>query len=45
MMLVQELGKVLSEVAEKWRITPAQTPVLICGDLNSLPDSGLFVVL
>lgn len=40
MMLVQELGRVLDDVAEKWRITRQQTPVLICGDLNSLPDSG-----
>lgn len=28
------------QVAEQFRITPQQTPVLICGDLNSLPDSG-----
>ncbi|KIH61564.1 hypothetical protein ANCDUO_08165 [Ancylostoma duodenale] len=31
---------ILLQVAEQFRITPQQTPVLICGDLNSLPDSG-----
>ncbi|VDM63174.1 unnamed protein product [Angiostrongylus costaricensis] len=41
MMLAHELYKLLEEVAEQFRITPQQTPVLICGDLNSLPDSGM----
>ncbi|RCN35527.1 hypothetical protein ANCCAN_18610 [Ancylostoma caninum] len=40
MMLAHELYRLLEEVAEQFRITPQQTPVLICGDLNSLPDSG-----
>uniref|UniRef100_A0A1I7XE19 Endo/exonuclease/phosphatase domain-containing protein n=1 Tax=Heterorhabditis bacteriophora TaxID=37862 RepID=A0A1I7XE19_HETBA len=40
MMLAHELHKLLEEVAAQFRITPQQTPVLICGDLNSLPDSG-----
>ncbi|KHJ86671.1 hypothetical protein OESDEN_13570, partial [Oesophagostomum dentatum] len=39
MMLAHELFRLLEEVAEQFRITPQQTPVLICGDLNSLPDS------
>ncbi|MFH4980361.1 hypothetical protein AB6A40_007070 [Gnathostoma spinigerum] len=41
MMLVQEIGKLLEDISEKFHITPQQTPVLICGDLNSLPDSGV----
>lgn len=45
MMLVQELGRLLEDVGEKWRITRQQIPVLICGDLNSLPDSGVFEYL
>ncbi|VDK54677.1 unnamed protein product [Anisakis simplex] len=40
MMLVQEIGNLLDEISEKYRIAPQQTPVLICGDLNSLPESG-----
>ncbi|VDK58021.1 unnamed protein product [Gongylonema pulchrum] len=44
MMLAQEITILLDEVdvAEKFRVTPQQTPVLICGDLNSLPESGSF---
>uniref|UniRef100_A0A915C2Z7 poly(A)-specific ribonuclease n=1 Tax=Parascaris univalens TaxID=6257 RepID=A0A915C2Z7_PARUN len=45
MMLVQEIGNLLEEISEKYRITPQQTPILICGDLNSLPDSGVFEFL
>ncbi|KAK6058948.1 endonuclease/exonuclease/phosphatase family protein [Cooperia oncophora] len=45
MMLAHELYKLLEEVAEQFRITPQQTPVLICGDFNSLPDSGVFEFL
>uniref|UniRef100_A0A0M3I1G6 poly(A)-specific ribonuclease n=1 Tax=Ascaris lumbricoides TaxID=6252 RepID=A0A0M3I1G6_ASCLU len=47
MMLVQEIGNLLEEISEKYRITPQQTPVLICGDLNSLPESvsGVFEFL
>lgn len=40
MMLAHELNKIVEDVAEKHHIQPQQTPVLICGDLNSLPDSG-----
>ncbi|KAK6747565.1 hypothetical protein RB195_000640 [Necator americanus] len=45
MMLAHELYRLLEEVADQFRITPQQTPVLICGDLNSLPDSGVFEFL
>ncbi|KAK6013522.1 hypothetical protein OSTOST_21159, partial [Ostertagia ostertagi] len=45
MMLAHELYKLLEEVAEQFRITPQQTPVLICGDLNSLPDSGTMCLI
>ncbi|OZC10291.1 CCR4-NOT transcription complex subunit 6-like family protein [Onchocerca flexuosa] len=41
MMLVQEINTLLDEISEKCRITPQQIPVLICGDLNSLPESGV----
>ncbi|PAV75320.1 hypothetical protein WR25_00323 [Diploscapter pachys] len=45
MMLAHEVHRVAKETAEKYRIQPQQTPVLICGDLNSLPDSGVFEFL
>uniref|UniRef100_A0A914CJR2 poly(A)-specific ribonuclease n=1 Tax=Acrobeloides nanus TaxID=290746 RepID=A0A914CJR2_9BILA len=45
MMLAHELNKIVEDVSEKHRIQPQQTPVLICGDLNSLPDSGVFEYL
>ncbi|EJW80170.1 hypothetical protein WUBG_08921, partial [Wuchereria bancrofti] len=41
MMLVQEINTLLDEISERYRITPHQIPVLICGDLNSLPESGV----
>lgn len=40
MMLVNELQKVLDKVAAKYQLRTHQIPVLICGDFNSLPDSG-----
>lgn len=40
MMLASELHKMLTEVADKFKISTQQTPLLICGDLNSLPNSG-----
>lgn len=44
MMLAHELNKIVEDVSEKHRIQPQQTPVLICGDLNSLPDSGKNII-
>ncbi|VDM96694.1 unnamed protein product [Thelazia callipaeda] len=41
MMLVHEINILLDEIAEKCRISPQQIPVLICGDFNSLPESGV----
>lgn len=41
MMLVHELQKVLDKVATKYNLITQQIPVLICGDFNSLPDSGI----
>lgn len=32
-------------MSEKYRLLAEQIPVLICGDLNSLPDSGSFLYL
>lgn len=40
MMLGQELHKVIDKIAVKYNISTQQVPVLICGDFNSLPDSG-----
>jgi len=40
MMLVHELQKLLDIVALKYSLNVQQIPVLICGDFNSLPDSG-----
>ncbi|CAJ0929179.1 unnamed protein product, partial [Mesorhabditis belari] len=44
-MLTSELNRLLQEVSEKFRMHANQIPVLICGDLNSLPDSGVFEFL
>uniref|UniRef100_A0A914KGR9 poly(A)-specific ribonuclease n=1 Tax=Meloidogyne incognita TaxID=6306 RepID=A0A914KGR9_MELIC len=41
MMLVHELQKLLDIVALKYSLNVQQIPVLICGDFNSLPDSGV----
>lgn len=45
MMLVHEIGILLDDIAAKYRIKPQQIPILVCGDLNSLPDSGVFEFL
>ncbi|CAI2350728.1 unnamed protein product [Caenorhabditis sp. 36 PRJEB53466] len=45
MMLANEVTRVLEDVSKKYNITQQQVPVLICGDLNSLPDSGVFEYL
>ncbi|GMT24929.1 hypothetical protein PFISCL1PPCAC_16226 [Pristionchus fissidentatus] len=45
MMLAHELWRLVEEVSESHRIQPHQCPVLVCGDLNSLPDSGVFEFL
>lgn len=45
MMLVHELQKVLDNIAAKYNLLTQQIPVLICGDFNSLPDSGVFEFL
>jgi len=46
MMLVNELWRLLEEIAKKYRYnSPLQIPLLICGDLNSLPKSGVFEYL
>jgi CCR4-NOT transcription complex subunit 6 len=43
MMLVNELWRLLEEIAKKYRYnSPLQIPLLICGDLNSLPKSGAY---
>ncbi|UMM28977.1 hypothetical protein L5515_011562 [Caenorhabditis briggsae] len=45
MMLAHEVSRILEDVSKKYMITQQQVPVLICGDLNSLPDSGVFEYL
>ena len=40
MMLVHELQKLLDKIAIESNLSTQQIPVLICGDFNSLPDSG-----
>jgi endonuclease/exonuclease/phosphatase family metal-dependent hydrolase len=42
MMLVHELNKVLDKISVKYNLLASQVPVLICGDFNSLPDSGYY---
>lgn len=39
-MLVQELNKVIEKISIKYNVPTQEVPVLICGDFNSLPDSG-----
>ena len=43
MMLVHELAKVVDDVGRTFRIDPQHVSTLLCGDLNSLPDSGMFI--
>lgn len=45
MMLMQELGSVVDRTAEQWRIPPKHVPLIVCGDLNSLPESGVYEYL
>ncbi|CAB3409476.1 unnamed protein product [Caenorhabditis bovis] len=45
MMLAHEVSRLNEEVAKKFNMTTQQVPVLICGDLNSLPESGVFEFL
>ncbi|KFD47315.1 hypothetical protein M513_11825 [Trichuris suis] len=40
MMLVQELDHLVDEIAHNHGMAPADVPVILCGDLNSLPSSG-----
>jgi len=40
MMLIQELTAAVEKTAEKWRLPFSAVPLIVCGDLNSLPDSG-----
>ncbi|CDW53723.1 CCR4 NOT transcription complex subunit 6 family [Trichuris trichiura] len=41
MMLVQELDHLVDEIAHNHGMVPADVPVILCGDLNSLPNSGV----
>ncbi|KRZ94499.1 CCR4-NOT transcription complex subunit 6 [Trichinella sp. T8] len=41
MMLVQELGYLVDSVAQQRHLTTDQIPLLVCGDLNSVPASGV----
>ncbi|KAF1757833.1 hypothetical protein GCK72_014290 [Caenorhabditis remanei] len=45
MLLANEVSRLLDEVSKSYKITQQQVPVLICGDLNSLPESGVFEYL
>lgn len=45
MMLVQELSAVVEKTAEKWHLPANSVPVVVCGDLNSLPNSGVYEYL
>lgn len=42
MMLVQELQSVLDRTAETWHLPVSAVPLLVVGDLNSLPNSGVY---
>ncbi|KRZ14101.1 CCR4-NOT transcription complex subunit 6 [Trichinella zimbabwensis] len=45
MMLVQELGYLVDSVARHRHLTTDQIPLLVCGDLNSVPASGVYEFL
>uniref|UniRef100_A0A914ID77 poly(A)-specific ribonuclease n=1 Tax=Globodera rostochiensis TaxID=31243 RepID=A0A914ID77_GLORO len=45
MMLVHELQKMLDKISIKYHLRTQQIPVIVCGDFNSLPDSGVFEFL
>ncbi|CAD5220592.1 unnamed protein product [Bursaphelenchus okinawaensis] len=45
MMLVHECARQIEAVAEKHKIALPEVPLIICGDFNSLPDSGVFEYL
>ncbi|XP_003380551.1 glucose-repressible alcohol dehydrogenase transcriptional effector [Trichinella spiralis] len=45
MMLVQELGYLVDSVAQQRHLTTDQIPLLVCGDLNSVPASGVYEFL
>ncbi|KRZ71817.1 CCR4-NOT transcription complex subunit 6 [Trichinella papuae] len=45
MMLVQELGYLVDSVAGHRHLTTDQIPLLVCGDLNSVPASGVYEFL
>uniref|UniRef100_A0A8R1DX84 poly(A)-specific ribonuclease n=1 Tax=Caenorhabditis japonica TaxID=281687 RepID=A0A8R1DX84_CAEJA len=45
MMMAHEVAGLLGDVSKRYNITQQQVPILICGDLNSLPDSGVFEYL
>ena len=40
MMLVQELSLIVDQTSQDWNIIPSAVPIISCGDLNSLPESG-----
>uniref|UniRef100_A0A5S6QWC9 poly(A)-specific ribonuclease n=1 Tax=Trichuris muris TaxID=70415 RepID=A0A5S6QWC9_TRIMR len=41
MMLVRELDHLVDKIAQNHGMAPADVPVILCGDLNSLPNSGV----
>ncbi|KAL3114948.1 hypothetical protein niasHT_011384 [Heterodera trifolii] len=45
MMLVHELQKILDKISLKYHLRTQQIPVLVTGDFNSLPESGVFEFL
>ena len=45
MMLVWELKKIIEETIQTYKLANTDInsiPLILCGDLNSLPDSGMF---
>ncbi|CAD5227343.1 unnamed protein product [Bursaphelenchus xylophilus] len=45
MMLVHECARQIEAVAEKSKVPLPEVPLIICGDFNSLPDSGVIEYL
>ncbi|TMS37632.1 hypothetical protein L596_004526 [Steinernema carpocapsae] len=42
MMLTKAVTEILNNVANRFQISTDETPLIICGDFNSLPDSAVY---
>ncbi|KAI6218823.1 Leucine-rich repeat and Endonuclease exonuclease phosphatase domain containing protein [Aphelenchoides fujianensis] len=45
MMMVHECARLIEDAAAKYSVPQEEVPLIICGDFNSLPDSGVIEYL